>query len=402
MPSISIVRSDDLRHENRRRVLNVLRAKGPSSPASLASETGLSAASISSLTTQLAEQGVVQSTRRQKPGSTITRGRPQSLIALDGSAGDIITLNLAIDLIQVSRINYAGKILSTQTNVLSTRDMSDTVLLDFIRNAIQKLIDYEPDQTVCCIGVGLQGVIENASGTLMWSPIIQQRNIPLGAILRDTFKLPVTVNNDCRLISEALSQTHHELLGKSFATVLFSHGVGLGLYVDGQPFSGVHSSALEMGHLRFERSGALCRCGKGGCIEAYAADYGILRLASGASIDDDPLGRVEATQISELCEAATNKDRAAIQAFAIAGAAIGEGLATLFTLFDPMPVALVGRSKCGVELMQAGMNSVFREQPGNTVTIDNMLHCFDDAEPLLTNGLTLNTLAKADRLFAYS
>ncbi len=399
---MNIVRSDDLRHENRRRVLNALRSGGPSSPASLAGITGLSAASISSLTSQLADQGIVYSKRQQNPGSKTTRGRPQSLIGLNGSAGDIITLNLAIDLIQVSRINYAGKVTSTQTNVLSTRDMTEEKLLELVNKAISKLILQEPDQPVRCIGVAFQGITENSSGTLLWSPIIQQQNVPLGTILQDKFKLPVTVNNDCRLISEALFVSNRQQLGNSFATVLFSHGVGLGLYIDGQPFSGVHSSALELGHIRFERGGALCRCGKGGCIEAYAADYGIQRLAAGNSINDNPLGRVDAAQINDLCDAALNNDEAAIQAFAIAGAAIGEGLATLFTLFDPMPVAIVGRSQRGVDMMLTGMSSVFHDQPGNTVVIDKILHCFDDAEPLLDSGLTHNTLANADRLIAYS
>lgn len=402
MPKLNIVRSDDLRQENRRRILNVLRSNGPSSPAFIAGQTSLSTASISSLTGQLADEGVVQSSRPRNEQGNTARGRPQTLIGLSGGAGDIITINLAIDLIRVNRISYSGKVLSAQSNMLSTRELSEAKLLEFITSSVQKLIDQDSEQTVCRIGVGFQGITENNSGTLLWSPIIQQQNVQLGDILRNRFQLPVSVNNDCRLISEALIENHHERLGKSFATLLFSHGVGLGLYIDGQPFSGVHSSALEMGHLRFDHKGALCRCGKTGCIEAYAADYGIARLASGASMDEAPLGRVDAEQIDELCEAAENNEKAAAKAFHAAGAAIGEGLTTMFTLFDPMPVALVGRSKRGVDLMLPGINSVFEGQPGNTVSMDKLLHCFDDAEPLLDFGLTHNTLTKADREFAYS
>lgn len=402
MPSISIVKSDDLRQENRRRVLNVLRVHGPSSPAHLADKTGLSAASISSLTCQLADQGIVKSTKQKNLGSNTARGRPQSLIGLDGSAGDIITLNLAIDLIEVRRINYKSKILGKRTIELDTRDLNGKELLDIVVRVIQDLIAQDSDRSVRCIGVGFQGITENKSGALIWSPILQEKNVPLAAVLQDQFQLPVTVNNDCRLISDALVQSQQELLGTSFATVLFSHGVGLGLYIDGQPFSGVHSSALEIGHLRFERGGALCRCGKQGCIEAYAADYGILRLAAGESINDDPIGRVDSADMIKLCEAASNKDDAAIQAFAIAGAAIGEGLAILFALFDPMPVALVGRTEHEVGLMKMGIKSVFRDQPGDTIAIETLLHCFENGEPLLDSGLTHNTLEKADRLLAYS
>lgn len=401
MSKQNIVRSDDLRYENRRRLLNALRMQGPSSPASLAHATALSTASISALSSQLADAGVIKSTRQKNMGSRAVRGRPQTLISLKGSAGDIVTVNLAIDLIRARRIDYAGKVISTETIVLSTRDMSEETLLDFIVGTIRKLIELDSDKAICCIGVGFQGVTENHSGTLIWSPIIKQQHVQLGALLKDEFQLPVSVNNDCRLISEAISYSHQELLGESFATVLFSDGVGLGLFLDGAPFSGIHSSALEMGHLRFERDGALCRCGKRGCIEAYAADYGIIRLASGESIHDEPIGRIDAMQMSELCELAAEND-AVKQAFAIAGAAIGEGLATLFTLFDPMPVVAVGRSRQGVDLMQAGINSVFSDQSGNKPGMVEILHCFDDAEPLLESGLTLNTLARADRQIAYA
>ncbi|MFK7857719.1 MAG: ROK family protein [Granulosicoccus sp.] len=399
MPSSSIVRSDDLRDGNRRRVLGTLRANGPCSPAQLAEHTRLSAASISSLTSQLAEQNVVTSSRQKS--DNVSRGRPQSQIKLNASAGDIVTLNLAIDLVQVQRINYAGVALHNTALHTPLGSMSESTLVEFICKAVKKVMALDIGHPVQRIGVAFQGVTENATGALSWSPIIKHHNLKLGHILQSTFDIPVSVNNDCRLISEALSNSSADILGHSFATLLFSYGVGLGLYIEGKPFSGIRTSGLELGHLRFERNGSLCRCGRHGCIEAYAADYGILRLASGESIHETPAGRVEAAQIQELCKAGLAGNNPAEQAFAIAGAAIGDGLSTLFTLLDPMPVALVGRSVEGFELMRKGVKSVFAENNQGDVNIDDLLHCFDDAQPLLEDGLTSNTLSLLDTQFAY-
>lgn len=348
----------------------------------------------------MAEQDIVRSGRMKS--DNVSRGRPQSRITLNATAGDIVTLNLAIDLIQVRRINYAGELLHDKSVETDTRVMGKTQLVDYIFNLIDKVIAMQIGNPVQRIGVAFQGVTENASGNLAWSPIIQHENIALGQLLQTRFDLPVVVNNDCRLISEALSVSFKDKLGKSFATVLFSHGVGLGIYIDGKPFSGIHSSALELGHLRFERDGALCRCGRKGCIEAYASDYGIERLANGQSIHDTPSGRVERSQVEKLCASGIEGDKPTMQAFAIAGAAVGEGLMTIFTLFDPMPVALVGRSVEGFELMRNGLNSVFSEHDQDQPPTDDLLHCFDDAEPLLESGLTNNTLAILDSQFAYS
>ncbi|MFK8083087.1 MAG: ROK family protein [Granulosicoccus sp.] len=399
MPSRSVVRSDDLRNGNRLRVLNCLRSRGPCSPAQLASHTQLSAASISSLTSQLAEQNIISSTRLKS--ENVGRGRPQSLITLDASAGDIVTLNLSIDLIQVQRSNYAGVLLHNTALYTSLRSLTEKQFLKLICKTLQEAIDLDLGHPVQRIGVAFQGVTENVTGNLAWSPIIVQNNLELGEILKSTFDLPVSVNNDCRLISEALSNHSSDKLGSSFATVLFSDGVGLGLYLEGKPFSGIRTSGLELGHLRFERNGALCRCGRKGCIEAYAADYGIVRLANGESIHEKPAGRVDTTQIQELCEAGTKGDGPAEQAFAIAGAAIGEGLSILFTLMDPMPVALVGRRVDGFELMRKGIRSVFTEHHQEEIPIDDLLHCFDESQPLLEDGLRINTLSIVDTQFAY-
>lgn len=400
----SITRSDDLRGENRRRVLDALRTYGSCSPAQLCEATGLSSASISSLTSQMADQSIVCSARTRSSNGEANRGRPKSMITLDATAGDIVALMLTIDTITVQRVNYAGEVIHSDVTTIDSRSLPEDKLLQIICKAVDSSInnesDIEANNRVRHIGVAFQGVTENDSGVLAWSPIINHTNISLGTVLQNRFQRPVTLNNDCRLIAEALSRSSSKQLGSSFAALLFSQGVGLGLTIDGKPFSGMRTSALELGHLCFERNGALCRCGKRGCIEAYAADYGIQRLATGQSIHDDPSGRVAAQSMVSLYDAAKAGDTAAIQAFAIAGAALGEGLVTLFTLFDPMPVALVGRKQHTFELMRSGLHSAFRNYPIQGKGIDELLHCFDDAEPLLAAGLVHNTLSTLDRHFA--
>lgn len=399
MNESKIIRSDDLRSENRRRVLLSLRRHGASTPAQIRRHTGLSAASISSLTSQMADQHILESTRLSdtEPG---TRGRPTTQITLNPGAGCIIALSLTIDLIKAQRVDYAGQICSSNEQVRDTRQLDESELLDALTQAVREVLPADEPNAVHHIGLCFQGVTEHASGSLVWSPIIKEKNIPIGKILSEEFNLPVTVYNDCRLITDALRDTMVEPGANSFAAILFSHGVGLGLYLDGKPFSGTRTSALEMGHLRFERDGALCRCGKFGCIEAYAADYGIERLACGQSIHDNPIGRVDTSNLLQLIEAAESGDTAALQAFAIAGAAIGEGLASLFTLLDPMPVALVGRNQRSFALMYEPMQNTLIRELRSDGDLADMFHCFDKSEPLLERGLIINALESVDTQFA--
>ena len=90
----------------------------------------------------------------------------------------------------------------------------------------------------------------------------------------------------------------------------------------------------------------------------------------------------------------------ALKAFTVAGRAVGEGLVNLFTLLDPMPVALVGHHESVFELMSSGMHSVLDEHLINGPDPSTLLHCFNHDDSLLSQGLIDNSLSQVDSLFA--
>jgi len=390
MEHSAIIRSDDLRIENRKRLLNSLRVFGDSTPSQLSESTGLSA------------QGFLKSRKLSKEGSKSSRGRPATLLSLNSQAGFSVSVDMTIDRLNVQRIDYAGNVKAHQTHNLRTLEMSSEVLVSTIENAIQGICRQSGIGKLFSISIGFQGVTEHSTGKLLWSPVITPRNVPLGEALRNRFAVSVQVSNDCQLMSEALSVEHRKSMGHSFATVLFSHGIGLGLFLNGRPFSGIHSSALELGHLPFERNGAMCRCGKRGCIEAYAARYGIERMAMGNSLEEAPSGRVSDDVFQQLVDQANTGNEAAQQAFTIAGAAVAEGLVHLFTLFDPMPVALVGHDNNAIKFIREGIDAIFKQRLATEIKSQDLIHVFDDEERLLNKGLTLSSLQMLDDLFAKS
>lgn len=400
MRSSPIIRSDDLRSENRRRLLETLRVSSACAPAKLRELTGLSAASISTLSSQLIEQGILKSEKDPESARKTGRGRPKTLLSLNSDAGFTITVNLTIDHIEIQSVKYNGKVCESRSVSTDTRALSEAKLLSSITDAIDELCAKQTTKRLLHIAVAFQGVTEHATGTLLWSPILQLQNVALGGSLTNRYGTSVSVENDCQLMSEALSLKNQDELGQSFATVLFSHGIGLGLYLGGRPFSGIRSSALELGHMRFERNGALCRCGKLGCIEAYAANYGIERLVFGNSISDIPVGRVSSDTLEELVNRATDGDIAVKQAFAIAGAAVAEGLVNLFTLFDPMPVALIGHDDRAFGLMREGIESVFKQNLDDDEKAASLIHYFNDEKELLQFGLIQSSLRNVDELFS--
>ena len=79
---------------------------------------------------------------------------------------------------------------------------------------------------------------------------------------------------------------------------------------------------------------------------------------------------------------------------------MGEGLSNVFTLLDPIPVALVGCSEQSWKLMRAGICSVLDAHLVNGPDAESLLHRFEEDDPLLTQGLADNSLSAVDKLLA--
>jgi predicted NBD/HSP70 family sugar kinase len=90
----------------------------------------------------------------------------------------------------------------------------------------------------------------------------------------------------------------------------------------------------------------LCNCGKRGCLEAIASDYGIVRAVSGR----DPGHSVE-DAISVMVDQAWAGDTSVQTIFARAGTVLGIAIANLINIFDPALVLLGGEGMRAGELI---------------------------------------------------
>jgi predicted NBD/HSP70 family sugar kinase len=163
--------------------------------------------------------------------------------------------------------------------------------------------------------------------------------VELGPALEYKLRLPVQVDNDVNTLAVA---ERHFGAGRDvgdFVLVTVGRGIGLGLVVGGEIFRGATGGAGELGHMTVDTApdAPLCNCGKRGCLEAVASDYGILRAATGA----DPGHHVE-DAMSALIARALAGDEAVRAIFTRAGIALGVAVANLINIFDPSLVLIGG------------------------------------------------------------
>ena len=121
------------------------------------------------------------------------------------------------------------------------------------------------------IGVGSPGKVDDGAGTVAGA-----RNLPgwegafdVRTALEQACDAPVSLGNDVQVATDAefalgVGRPYSSLLG-----VFWGTGVGGGIVLDGRPWIG-RDAAGEIGHVVVKGGGALCGCGRRGCLEAYA------------------------------------------------------------------------------------------------------------------------------------
>ncbi len=358
---MTISRSDDVRRSNQRVILTAVRSRNPISRTELRTVTGLSAATVTAITGELLENGLLVEAEQKGNGDAANapigvsrRGRPQVSLALNPEAANVAAIILTLNRVSVAVVDYSGNVIADMSRSVDSQTLGREeivqCLADILVSALAKSTAAE--RPLRQITVAVQGVSDAEGTKIQWSPIISHRDLEIANGLEKKFNAPVKVTNDATMISAALRELEPKRYGQSFAAILLAHGIGMGLYLRGQTFGGIWSSATEFGHMCYIPNGALCRCGRHGCIEAYAGDYGIWRAATGGDPKVMPTRNIDISVLSDLAERAKQGDKRASKAFEDAGAALGHGLRNLFALLDPFPVAFVGSGAIAFDLME--------------------------------------------------
>src|SRR5207302_697814 len=92
---------------------------------------------------------------------------------------------------------------------------------------------------------------------------------PLGPTLGEALGCEVRLGNDVQVATDAEFQLGAGRPYRSLLGVFWGTGVGGGIVLDGKPWLG-RGGAGEIGHVVVKQGGALCTCGRRGCMEAYA------------------------------------------------------------------------------------------------------------------------------------
>lgn len=391
------IRHDDLRRRNRALVLSALRAADQPSRTEIAGVTGLSNSTISAITSSMIDEGVLVEMKNGDNGLA-RRGRPQVALALNPELASVVAVALTLNHISASVIDYAGSTVDEEVERLSTQALGRDALIEAVIGCMRRVIERQRARGLrpARIALAVQGITSSDSSSLLWSPITPQQNTPFAPALAAAFGIPATVENDCTMIAAALKWRYPRRYRDDFFAIMLSDGIGMGLMTKGKLFSGTHSSGAEFGHMIHIPDGALCRCGRRGCIEAYAGNYAVMRNASGGNEDDPPAAEFSQAEMQKLAAAARASDGPERAAFVKAGRAIGFGLGSLFAIFDPAPVAIVGPGALAFDILEGPIRDAIGQTAGGQHSGAISFEAEPDEMPLIKQGSAKTALSKVD------
>ena len=389
--------SDLVRRQNRLLLLEALRQHGPLARIEMGRHTGLSPASITSIASQLITDGILQEAQDQQVHEgPQRRGRPLTQIDINPKSAHVVAVKISIDGIELALADGRGGILTRRTSRIATYDADPQAFGQLIASEITALLGKARVQPrrVARIGIAVQGVADSQTGTVVWSPAFRTRNIPVAAAVEKALRIPCTVANDANMIAEGLISTDRKRYGGTVAVVFMGYGVGMGLIINGQVYHGATGAAAEFGHMNHLPHGPLCRCGRRGCVEAYAADYSLLRWASGEAQTRAPsFNAIPEQDMLALEEAARRGETHASEAYAKAGEALGFGLARLTAILSPARVVLTGPGTRAMELIEPHLRHAIEEG-----VVDELRRNLDiEVVPIHTDMIIKGTIDRALR-----
>lgn len=257
----------------------------------------------------------------------------------------VIGVDLGGTKISTALSTFDGKVIS-QTVIPTNAKEGENAVLNRIINTIEEVIknaEVTIDK-VEAIGIGSPGPLDSKKGVILTTPNLPFRNYNLVKPIKEKFNVRVYLDNDANVaaIGEYMFGA-----GKGKENIVFitvSTGVGGGAILNGKPYRGYTSNALEIGHTTVNPYGSRCNCGNIGCLEAMASGTAIGKRGQDMVLSkaETSLRNYENITSYEVFTEAKKGDEVAKQIVDEALEYLGIGVANSVAIFDPEMVIIGG------------------------------------------------------------
>ncbi|XID90149.1 ROK family transcriptional regulator [Paenibacillaceae bacterium WGS1546] len=246
-------------------IMNLLHREGRMTRAELTKATKLSATTVSALIEDLIGRGIVREAgEKASPGA----GRRAIALEIDKDGGYVIGISLGNRHLICAVLDLHGQsIAEFRTNIA----IGNESIAEQIRWALGSCVEQTESMTperIRGIGIAAPGLIDETEGVVLYSSLLKLSDFDLRRRVSAYYPgVPVKLVNDSNAAAFAERYAGVAKDRQSLLYMTINDGIGAGLVLNAQIYSGYLGAAGEIGHVSLDPQGEICNCGQRGCLE---------------------------------------------------------------------------------------------------------------------------------------
>ena len=245
-----VLKPADTRNKNATTLLRLLLKQDSISRVDLSRMTGLTKTTISSIINEFIALGIVEESSTISTGNV---GKSPTPLHIRTDAVYTVGAHLGREKVKTILMDARMNIISRKKGLsyegLGPKRVLERLFLsidDSMRDAEKNNIE------VGAIGIGVPGPLDAQTGVVRHPPKFKGwKDVPLGEIVYERYKLPVWIENDANVgvLAEKWHGGGKDL--KNFVYILVNEGIGAGVVIDDELYQGAYDYVGEIGHTLF-------------------------------------------------------------------------------------------------------------------------------------------------------
>lgn len=301
-------------------------------------------------------------------------GRKPNFYGLNPDAGYFLSVEVHRHYLNMALVNFREEIVDARNDIpfelQNTKAKFEElcVLIDEYLKSQKKYL-----AKLAGIGLTITGRVNHRTGNSY--SFFNFHDRPLSEVLTERFQLPAYVENDTRAMAFGEYAKGTITNEKDILFLNLNEGIGMGIIIKGDLYSGKSGFAGEFGHLAILNNDIICHCGKKGCLETEASGAAIVKqvtdvIKQGTTTiltENSVPGQIT---INHVVDAALKDDTLCIDLISAAGEKIGKGIAFMLNLFNPELVVIGGELSRAGSLILLPILSTINKHSLNLVNTD--------------------------------
>lgn len=344
------------RAANRLLILNQIRQTGAISRVALAERTGCSRSTVTNITAELLAQSIIIE-KGIKPAEG--KGRRRMLLALNPDAAFVVGVKVMSMHVTMALTDFQASVRNSLSIPVRAKERPLSYLADTIEDGIRHCVkEARLDLGVLSgIGLAIPGFVDHETGRCFWTPLYNTSgDVSLTHLVQERLGIPVFIENDANAMALSEQWFGHGQGEDNFIVITVEQGIGMGAVLHGKLYRGARGIGPEFGHIVVDREGPQCRCGKRGCIEAYAGGSGVMRTVLEAYEKGEwEHPNIDMLTVEEIIERAHDGDVFLRDLFHKGGEVLGAGVAAMVQMLNPTKILITGQYANAGDLLFAPM-----------------------------------------------